>query len=461
MLSTRSSLALVLFVVGCGADAYDPAQGGPIAPGGGDPTPGTAEPSPSTPPADAPSAPSAPPRRTGPPAPKLVTVLQGQSNAVFLQDGNGGYWNVYAPLVKDLTGIPEHDAQAVRSDFTTAEKGYTLASGTPTYSFADDHDQLWLDAKAAGAKADDPSTWPVGTHGKAFQNHLAANVAGKAPDGVPVVVLRFHSEYDSKKQGDEAKVYGAANRRFVSLVREWIGKPAAEVPVFLGMPGYWMNTRPEALDAIRDAWRTDIADANANCHWMFGNAYDGADRGDGSHMDEATTRRAAGRAALAVSRWLFDNGYAHRDLSWLPRLGPRFVAVRRVAGMPNAIDAVVAHDKGKDLVMPSMPSLDPVEVTSAGERIDAVAVAKISPTVLRFTLDRAIASDDAKVTFDYALWPGYYGAGRLVADDWSAARDAPPGTNVTPELASVSLPIRRLDRPLVLGAPAVADPASP
>lgn len=409
---------------------------------------------------DAPPPPAGPaPRaaRTGPPAPKLVTVLQGQSNAVFLQDGDGGYWNVYAPLVKALTKIPEHDAQAARSDFAKDGEGYTLASGTPTFSLADDRHELWLDPKGAGANEADPTTWPTGSHGTAFRSHLVKNVAGSAPDGVPVVVLRFHSEYDSTATNEEAKLYAAANRRFVAIAREAIGKPAAEVPVFFGMPGYWMRTRGEALEAIRDAWRADIADGAANCHWMFGNAYDGGDRGDGSHMDAATTRRAAGRAALAVSRWLFDNGYAHTDLTWLPRLGPRFVQVRRVPGTPNAIDAVVLHDKGRDLVIPPGVNLDPVSVRDGDVDRKVTGVTKPSPDVLRFTLDAPLSADDAKVRFDYALWPSYYGAGRLLRDDWSAARDAEDGARSLPELADVVLPLRRLDRALVLGAAPVSD----
>jgi hypothetical protein len=407
-----------------------------------------------------PDAASSPPRRSGPPAPKLVTLLQGQSNAVFLQDG-AGYWGVYASLVKDLTGIPEHDAQAVRSDFSDPEKGYTLASGTPTYSFGSDSDQLWLDAKGPGANLGDPSTWPTGTHGTALQHHIESTIAGKAPDGVPVVVLRFHSEYDSTKSGAEAAAYGAANRRFVSLVRTWIGKPAAEVPVFLGMPAFVMNTKDEGLDAIRDAWRSDIADPSLNCHWMFGSVYDTSDRGDLSHMDEAGDKVVGGRAALAVARWLHDNGYAHRDLSWLPRLGPRIVQIKRVPGMNDALDAIVQHDKGTDLVVPTNVEPSVVQVVDDGVSRDAIAITRVDATTLRIRLASALGAVDSKIRFDYTRWPSYNGAGRLVTDNWRAGVAKPAWATGIASLADIELPVRRLDRQLVLGAAPVGDPPSP
>lgn len=410
-------------------------------------------------PANDAGAPSAP-HRTGPPAPKVVTLLQGQSNAVFLESGQG-YYGVYATLVKDLTGIPEHDAHAVRSDFSDPQKGYTLASGTPTYSFGSDSDQLWLNATAAGAKLTDPSTWPPGTHGTALQHDIESKISGKVPDGVPVIVLRFHSEYDSTKLGAEADVYGAANRRFVSLVRTWIGKPAAEVPVFLGMPGFLMNTKSGALDRIRDAWRTDIADATKNAHWMFGSVYDTSDRGDLSHMDEAGDVVVAGRAALAVSRWLFDNGYAHRDLSWLPRLGPRIVQITRVPGMSDALDVTVRHDKGTDLVVPSNVELGVIEVDDDGTSRKATAITRVNATTLRVKLDSALGANDAKVRFDYTRWPSYNGAGRLVTDNWRANVAKPAWAGAIAQLGAIELPVRRLDQPLVLGAPPVVDPPAP
>jgi hypothetical protein len=454
------------FVLGCVA-----ATACSVDDGGADRAPASASNAPNasnddSPPAPGPAAPAggdaAPvrPLRTGPPAPKLVTLLQGQSNAVFLQDG-AGYWGVYATLVKELTGIPEHDAQAVRSDFSDPEKGYTLASGTPTYSFTTDSEQLWLDAKAPGAKLEDPSTWPTGTHGTALQHHVESAIKGHAPDGVPVVVLRFHSEYDSTKTGAEAAVYAAANRRFVSLLRTWIGKPAAEVPVFLGMPAFVMNTKDEALTAIRDAWRTDIANATLGCHWMFGSAYDTTDRGDLSHMDEAGDKVVGGRAALAVSRWLYDNGYSHRDLSWLPRLGPRIVQVKRVPGASDALDAVIQHDKGTDLVVPPNVELGVISVDDDGVSRDAVAITRVDATTLRIHLASALGPTDGKIRFDYTRWPAYNGAGRLVTDNWRTGVAKPGWAAAIADLGEIELPVRRLDQPLVVGAPPVSDPPAP
>lgn len=196
----------------------------------------------------------------------------------------------------------------------------------------------------------------------------------------------------------------------------------------------------------------------AACHWMFGNVYDTSDRGDLSHMDEAGDKAVGSRAALAVSRWLFDNGYAHNDLSWLPRLGARIAQIKRVAGMPNAIDAVVQHDKGTDLIVPAGVETGVVDVDDDGTLRKAVSIMRVDATTLRIRLDGSLGANDAKIRFDYNKWPSYNGTGKLVTDNWRTAGAKPAWAATIANLDAVELPLRRLDRPLVLGALAMSDP---
>src|SRR5436190_22668573 len=60
-------------------------------------------------------------------APNVVTILQGQSNAVFMQDGynNYHYQNVFQPMVLGLTGVAQVNAYANR---------YASANGLSLYS---------------------------------------------------------------------------------------------------------------------------------------------------------------------------------------------------------------------------------------------------------------------------------------------------------------------------------------
>jgi hypothetical protein len=374
-------------------------------------------------------------------------MLQGQSNAVLMNEGPS--WQLYGPLVRDLTGIPKHSVLAS----TSCDSACTLASGTPTYNAGE---SLWL-----RPEGNDPATWPPGKIGEALRRYIEEKVKPVAPAGTPVVFLRFHSEYDTTAAGAE---YRAANRRFVGLVRSWLGKPVAEAPIFYGSPAFWINVRSSSLDAVRTAWYHDVNDAAFNAHWMFGSMADSKDLGDGSHADDRSLRQAAGRTALAVARWLYDRGYATTDLSWLPRLGPRVTAIRRVPGRADQIDLVITHDKGTHVVVP--PAWDRDNLSVAGVRDNGTSRAmtrleRVDPTTVRVTLDRALTGTDAQITFDWNLWNGFHGVGRMITDNWHtlpkpawAQAVLDKHADGSPTRPRLVLPLRKTQQRITMGQPA-------
>ncbi len=96
--------------------------------------------------------------------------------------------------------------------------------------------------------------------------------------------------------------------------------------MFFGMPAFVMNTKVEALHAIRDAWRKDNETPDAFCQWMFGNVYDTSDRGDLSHMDEAAAKPEWARSSAALG-----------DISLPLRRLDRPAHARRAAGRGPAV----------------------------------------------------------------------------------------------------------------------------
>ena len=305
--------------------------------------------------------------------PAVFSVLQGQSNAGFLNNeisGRlGGYFSIYQPIVQNLTGVP-HVAVGTLSA-TDPSGGLSIVAGTATYASDTVNPALWLNPHGAGSILTAPPTWVAGSAGDKLRTYLEyyvnpATVAGAQAPGataaMPVIFVRAHSESDSQMAPSESVFYQAANERFVSLARAWAGKTAAQMPVFyMG----WPTTNAavsSAKDAIRLAWNADARRTGFNAHWGSLATYDVANRvpplpPDGLHTDLAGDHQDACRLAISVARWLHDNGYSANDLSWLPRQGPRIVAIALVAGQADALDVFVQHDGGTDIIVPAAPRL--------------------------------------------------------------------------------------------------------
>lgn len=377
---------------------------------------------------------------------RVVTVLQGQSNAGLFSAY--GFSSVYAPMVAALTGVPTEAEAALNN--VPEEKGYSIAPGHPTYAARPGKDEAAYWLAPWGSLSAGPSAWPLGTNGRAlkiFLNKLAPKVAS---DRVVTVFLRYHSESDSLFRGDAVKIYPAANARLLALATEWLGKAPGQVGFFLGAPCFELGVNPEARAIIRETWAKTIGDPSNNTHWMFGTVSD-SDTKDRAHAVPQDFRMVGRRTAVAVSRWLFETGRTKNDLSWLPNLGPRIVAVHRVKGRADLLDVIVAHDKGSTLLLPENLNLSVFSIIDAGRPLAVKSVSLVNPTTLRLRFPRGLSGPSSKILFDYDSQNAFQGTNRLITDDWhTEAIPKPDLARTVPELAELRLPLQRLEKPLIV-----------
>ncbi len=378
-------------------------------------------------------------------APNVVTILQGQSNAVFMQDGYTGYHyqNVFQPMVLGLTGVSQVNEYSNRYD---SPNGLSLYSGTPTYNAGDA--SLWLNENST-----DPTSWPLGTDGVSCSTYFSyVKSQYSSWTGVPLGFFRIHSENDTKKTGTEASYYATANHRFVGLMRQATGLPTSQIPVFYGSPAFWSGVTSEGLSTVRAAWLAEINNSANNAHWAWGCVSDCNDQGDASHMDATGDAQACARMAIRFARWLYDNGYAINDLSMLPKLGPKVIRFDRVSGAANQIDLTVQHDKGTDLIVPSGVALGGFTVTDGLTSLSVTTASRLDSTHIRLTLSGNLSSSSS-IALDYLKSNGFYGPGKLITDNWhtlskpSYIQNALNNTNYP----GTTMALRRFEAPLTIG----------
>jgi hypothetical protein len=402
--------------------------------------------------------------------PYTVSILQGQSNADFLTNlidtsipNIGAYSGWYQPIVELLTGLPHIVLASTGFD---PSGGITILSGEPTYdtTTASTSTGLWLNGYGNGAT---PSTWPLGTAGSQMQSFInywvnpsSAQGQGKqtmAASGAPVVLLRFHSEYDSTKTGTDLSYYAAANMSFIQRIFSWCGVPASQFVVGYSMPAYVENTNDAAMQTIRSAWGADIAGTSGSGYsafWACTSNYDVTDRADLSHTDPAGDVIWSVRTACAVARWLYNNGYSKNNLSFLPKGGPRIVSFS-VTGTTMTVN--VQHDKGTDLIIPAATAvngdissnLSAFTITDSSGALSVTAWAYNSSTSFNLTLSRVTTG---VVTLDYLIQNAFFGPNNLITDNWHTNDVSKPQWAVNilfTWLPKLIFPISKLDAPIV------------
>ena len=390
---------------------------------------------------------SSSPERLEAAAPNVVTILQGQSNALFMQDGynNYAYQSVFQPLVLALTGVPQVNEYANRY---TSSNGVSVFSGTATYNSNPEDTSLWLDANGST-----PATWPLGADGVSCSTYFGyVKSLYSSWTGVPLGFFRIHSEYDTKKTGADASYYSEANHRFVGLMRQATGLATTQVPVFYGSPCFWSGVTDQGLATVRSAWLAEINNSANNAHWAWGCVSDCNDMGDVSHMDATGDAQACARMGIRFARWLYDNGYSVNDLSSLPKLGPKVTRFDRVSGVSNQIDLTIQHDKGTDLIIPSGVALAGFEVFDGSNRYSGTAAQRLDSTHIRLTLSGNLSSSTT-ITLDYLRQNGFYGPGKLITDNWhtlskpSYIQNALNNSTYT----GLTMALRRFEDPLTIG----------
>lgn len=386
------------------------------------------------------------------PTATVHAVLQGQSNAadMFMWStswlGETGFRSIFQPMVRDLTGIPN---VKLYGDTTTSGQR-TMVGGTYTYS-SNTSLTTWLAFNAAS----DPSIWTLGPLGTECDSFLRAKIRGKVADD-PVAFLRIHSEYDSRHTGD-AVHYAAANRNFVTKMRDAAGLSARQMPVFYGQVPYSQGVTQTGMNAIRSAWRTDVADPSFNARYAWGSANDtdpmpASQDPSRAHVSVEGCKQAHSRMALAVARWLYDNGYSNTDLSSLPTVGPQIASFRR-GPLPNQLDVFIQHESGTDLVIPEVPNLAVFTITDPGAVGGTPVVTGIdraSPTSLRLTLDKNLSASPA-ITLDHLRGNGLNGPSSLVTDNYHLLeKPAHVSAAITAYYPGLRMPLARRHAPLTI-----------
>jgi hypothetical protein len=385
------------------------------------------------------------------PADTVYAVLQGQSNAVDMFQskpkekggwfGDAGFYSIFKPMVRDLTGIP--NVLAYGDTFTPGQR--TLVGGTYTYKTGEA--TTWM--KMEGP---DPAAWPLGPLGLECDTYLRNKIRDKVGEA-PVALLRIHSEFDSRHDSADAAFYAAANRNFVTRMREAAGLPAPQMPVFYGQVPYSMGVKKSGINALRKAWKEDVADPSFNARYAWGSANDADPHTDGTHTGLEGCRQANARMALAFARWLHDNGYSHLDLSSLPTTGPQITEFRS-GPEAHQLEVTIRHDGGTDIVIPTDAylrgfTIDDPECT--GEAPKVVGAERIDPTTLRLTLDKTISSSPA-VTLDYLMGGGLNGTGKLITDNYhEVSKPAHIAGAIASYYPALRMPLARLAAPLAIG----------
>ncbi len=381
-------------------------------------------------------------------ASRLVSILQGQSNAELMQDGVNGYQysSTFSPMVKGFTGIATFNAYANRfSD----PNGLSIFPGTPTYQSGPEDASLWLDANSTT-----PGAWPLGSDGQSCSMYVTHVLSLQSLTGVPVGFFRIHSENDTKKTGTDAGYYQAANQRFVSLMRQASALPTSQMPIFYGSPSFWNGVTDQGLATVRSSWLAEINNPAANAHWAWGCVSDCNDMGDASHMNALGDQQACARMAVRYARWLYDNGYSANDLSSLPKLGPRVLRFDRVSGVSNQIDLTIQHDKGTDVAIPSGGAAPGFEVVDGSNKFSATAAQRLDGTHIRLTLSGNLSASTG-ITLDYLRQNGFYGPGALITDNWhTLSKPSYIQSAINSYFSTLTMALRKFEQPLTIGVTA-------
>jgi hypothetical protein len=355
------------------------------------------------------------------PAPAVHVVGRGQSNMLIMGESGwvDGAWWMVSDLVRVLTGIPEVISHLDRWE---DDGSYTVASGTDLYTFRSPVDYSpWFEAR--GFNQSDPSSWPLVAHGLGFRQYVLNNIASDGRANTPVLLVDGHTEYPQQKPANELPVWHAAHTNFLDRYRSWTGRSVAQSPIFLAyIPYRW--TQGDAIDTIRASHFDQIANASRNTHRAEGGCSDTT--GDGSHWDGPGNAVAARRMGFALSRWLHDNGYAHNDLSWLPKTGPRINTVNRTSN-GNRLRVNVTHDKGSSLVMPGAFSAgNNFSVWDTTGFTAATGASIVDNNNIDITFIRNITGTNSEVWFSYGMTTDHRGLDSMITDNWHTGSVSKP-----------------------------------
>lgn len=274
-------------------------------------------------------------------------LITGQSNAGFLvgfvepwahgilNEALAQMWGVERAFY-NFNGWVGPDGWALQQG--AIDHVFTTYGGTP----------LWEDGSDGAFLADnggDPSTWEPGWAGQGVRNFVLNQLSADDRSRIPFIFW-LHTESDTQRRtaADRGR-YEAAARRWIALLRSWVGKGAAQLPVFAALPMPYDPATGEGHRTLRAAMHAMATDAGLNFRIGIRNTADcePRDGNDGSHIDGPDLATWVRRLALGVGRW-FRALYNHGpDAAW-GGLGPRVVHAHAETATSTVL--TVRHDRG-------------------------------------------------------------------------------------------------------------------
>lgn len=355
------------------------------------------------------------------PIQRLDILCRGQSNAYFAN--SSGAFGLLRDIVAYLTRIPDVRLIARQEDHATQDN--TIHSSTFSYYPSPNGGEgRWLD----GVNGQQPAQWQ--NAGPLAQAIRAAERFVSADPNHAVLDYRLHCEFDANLYdhgspadppvGPWQALYRDGAWEVTRRLRQAFDKPANRVLTAYAACSY--QGKGFNNSAMFPAWLADVADASRNVVLAAGNQLDGSPgvrygpgSDDYSHGDDAGLRRQTVRAAVNLSRVIWQRGWCppEVDLSWLPGLGPRIASAARSGGQ---VTLTVAHDRGTALVGPGnwwqAFSIDGLGSATAG------VVNSATQVTLTFG-----ATVPANAVLRHCRDLGFYGAG-VLRDNWATV--APP-----------------------------------